>query len=133
MKKISPADAERLGELLKEMGKIFNQYKISSLVTFQLDENKHVFSCSGNIPDTSYLFAIMVKDLCRRWKVRKKYFIDIIKKRYRNQLPIFGELSASLHSSSSETPSASASLMAVFTEQVMEEKLIFIKFIDKIS
>ena len=80
MKKISPADAERLGELPKEMGKIFNKYEISSLVTFEIDETKHIFSFSGNIPDTSYLFAIMVKDLCWQWKVSKKYFIDLIKK-----------------------------------------------------
>lgn len=80
MKKISPADAERLGELLNEMGKIFNRYEIASLVTFQLDENKHVFSCSGSKPDVSYLFVSMVKDLCKQWSVEKKYFIEAIKK-----------------------------------------------------
>jgi len=62
------------------MGKIFNKYEISSLVTFEIDEKRHIFSCSGNIPDTSYLFIVMVKDLCRQWKIRKKYFIDLIKK-----------------------------------------------------
>ena len=44
MKKISPADAERLGELLKEMGKIFNKYEISSLVTFEIDETNISFA-----------------------------------------------------------------------------------------
>ncbi len=58
-----------------------------------------LFDLLGTIPPEVYLDVVDSKypdkqDLCRQWKVRKKYFIDIIKKRYRNQLPIFGELSA---------------------------------------
>lgn len=80
MKKMNPKDAKRLGELVKEMGTIFNKYEIPSLVTFQLDETKHIFSCSGRITDISYLFVSMVKDLCREWETRKELFIDLIKK-----------------------------------------------------
>jgi hypothetical protein len=79
MKKISPQDSERLGILLKEMGKIFNRYEIPSLIAFEIDERKGIFSCSGSISDNSYLFVSMVKDLCRHWRVRKEYFVELIK------------------------------------------------------
>ncbi len=80
MKKPTPEEYQRLGELFREMQMILKKYHVPSVLILELEEGKEIVQLSGTFIDFSYLITILIKHLCQKYRIAKDYFIDTIEK-----------------------------------------------------